>query len=82
MAKSHRVQALLDDELYRRLEAMAAQEGTTISALIRHAVDVTYMQAFRRRRQEAALQAMGAMNLPTADWPDMKADIERGALGG
>jgi metal-responsive CopG/Arc/MetJ family transcriptional regulator len=82
MSKSHRVQAILDDELYQRLEVVAEQEGTTISALIRHAVDVTYMQAFRRRKQDEALQALTAMALPVSDWPEMKTEIERGALGG
>ena len=55
MSKTHRVQALLDDELFRRLTDVAAQQQTTISALIRQAVEVTYVQEFRQRKQQEAL---------------------------
>ena len=80
MSKTHRVQALLDDELFRRLTDVAAQQQTTISALIRQAVEVTYVQEFRQRKQQEALQALCALDLPVADWPDMKAEIVRGAI--
>jgi hypothetical protein len=82
MAKSHRVQALLDHEQFSQLEAIAERQGTTISALIRQAVEVTYMQDYRHRQQQAALQSLTELQAPTADWPDMKSEIVRGALGG
>ena len=81
MARSHRVQALLDDEQFRELEAVAKAEGKTISELVRHAVDVTYLEDFRQRRRLEAVERMAALDAPVCDWEQMKAEIIRGALG-
>jgi predicted 2-oxoglutarate/Fe(II)-dependent dioxygenase YbiX len=80
---SKRLQVLLDDVEYRALQKVARAERITVAEWVRQA-----LRAARRRlptrdadRKLASIRAATAHEFPTADVPQMLADIERGYLG-
>jgi len=70
---TERTQVLLSREQRHRLERIAAQEGRSIGSMIREAIE-SYTASGPRSRSEAA-EAIIAMDLPVADWAEMKAEI-------
>ena len=50
---THRLQLLLDDERYQRVQTLAHQRGTSVAAVIREALD-RGLPATQRRRSAAA----------------------------
>lgn len=70
---TRRLQILLDDERFDRLERRARQRGTSVAALIRDAIDVAFPEAVpeRRRAIEAFLEAEP---MSVEDWSAMKSD--------
>ncbi len=50
---NHRLQLLLDDERYQRVQTLAHQRGTSVAAVIREALD-RGLPATQRRRSAAA----------------------------
>lgn len=77
---SERTQVLLSPEQRQRLERIAAREGRSLGAVIRDAVDAYTLP--RARPPHEILDSLFAMNAPVADWEQMKAEIEWGALEG
>lgn len=77
---SERTQVLLTREQRERLERLAAREGRSVGSVIREAIE-SYTTTGPRSRAEAA-EAIIAMDLPVAEWEDMKAEIIAGATGG
>jgi hypothetical protein len=71
MALSARVQVLFDPAQVSRLQRIAESEGKSVGALIRDAVERTYLEGDRAERL-AAVERMGAMALPVADWEQME----------
>ncbi len=72
MAKlTKRVQVLLDPFQYQRLEEIARQRERSVGALIREAIDQTYLQGAVDDRL-AAVRTLAAMRLPVADWEQME----------
>ncbi len=76
---SERLQVLVTPEQRGRLERIAARERRSMGAVIREAIDAYTLPRARSRKE--ALEAILAMNAPVADWEQMKAEIEQGALG-
>lgn len=76
---SERTQVLLTPDQRQRLERIAAREGRSLGAVIRDAVDAYTLP--RARSPHEVLRALYALNAPVADWEQMKAEIEQGALG-
>lgn len=76
---SERTQVLLSPDQRARLERIAAREGRSMGAVIRDAVDAYTLP--RARAPHEVLEALYALNAPVADWEQMKAEIEAGALG-
>jgi len=81
---SKRLQVLLDEAEYRALQKVARAERITVAEWVRQA-----LRSARRRlptrdvdRKLAAIRAAIAHEIPTADMPQILADIERGYLGG
>ncbi len=56
---THRLQLLLDDERYQRVQALARQRGTSVAAVIREALD-RGLPATQRRRSTAARRILSA----------------------
>jgi len=66
-----RVQVLLEPFQYQRLEEIARQRDRSVGALIREAIDQTYLQGAVEDRL-AAVRVLAAMQLPVADWEQME----------
>ena len=71
---------LFSPDLYRQLSALAEASKTSVAHLIRQAVVQQYLLADRHKRV-AAVEALGKMRLPVADWQTMEQETIRGALG-
>src|SRR5208282_1088566 len=56
---THRLQLLLDDERYQRVQTLARQRGTSVAAVIREALD-RGLPATQRRRSAAARRILAA----------------------
>ncbi|MGO9279026.1 MAG: CopG family transcriptional regulator [Streptosporangiaceae bacterium] len=56
---THRLQLLLDDERYRRVQTLARQRGTSVASVIREALD-RGLPATQRRRSAAARRILAA----------------------
>lgn len=77
---SERTQVLLSKAQLRELKRRAKQEKKSVGAVIRDAVDAHVAVADQDERQ-ASLERLFAINAPVDDWPVMKAQILKGALG-
>jgi predicted transcriptional regulator len=66
-----RVQVLLDQFQYQRLDEIARQRDRSMGALIREAIDQVYLQSAMEERL-GAVRALAAMQLPVADWEQME----------
>lgn len=76
---SERTQVLLSPSQRRRLERIAVEKGMSIGAVVRDAID--RYTAPRARPARDAMEVMFALEAPTADWEQMKAEILQGATG-
>jgi predicted transcriptional regulator len=63
---THRLQLLLDDDRYERVQALAHQRGTSVAAVIREAID-RGLPAAQRRRSAAARRILAAEPMDVAD---------------
>lgn len=73
---TRRLQLLLDEEQYRRVAAKARQEGTSVAAVIRLAIDRDLDESATRRRAAAdAILASEPIRVP-ADPEDLKREID------
>lgn len=75
-----RVQTVLTKEQYERLMALAEQENKPLSVLIREAVEEQYFVPVAAKKRREALANLLALDAPVADWAQMEAEIEQGAL--
>jgi hypothetical protein len=71
---NRRVQLLLDEERYGKLEAEARRRGTSVAAIIRTAIDQIPHEEDWPRRREALLAILRAEPIPV---PDDPADLRR-----
>ncbi len=71
-----RLQFLLDEGRYARLERHANHRGASVATLMREAIDTAFPED-GPTREEAARRLLAAEPIPVTDWPDMKAEIER-----
>lgn len=74
MALTHRLQVLLDEERYLRLEQLASSGGISIGSLVREAIDRSFPNAEINRRQ-AADAILDASPMPVDDWVTMKGQM-------
>lgn len=73
---TRRLQILLDDDRYERLEARARARGTSIATLVREAIDSRYPAVDDEARHQAFLRLMAAEPVPVPDDPrDLKREI-------
>lgn len=77
---TERVQTVLTKEQYERLTELAEQEQKPLSVMIREAVEERYFVKIDQQKRQAALANLLALDAPVADWPQMEAEIEQGAL--
>ena len=77
---TERVQTVLTKEQYERLSELAEQEQKPLSVMIREAVVGSYLVKIDEQKRQQALANLLALDAPVADWPQMEAEIEKGAL--
>jgi hypothetical protein len=76
-----RVQVLFSPTEFSRLQAIAREQGESLGALIRRAVETVYLKQAEQTRLDA-VRRMAAMRLPVADWEQMERESLPGnALG-
>jgi hypothetical protein len=77
MAKTKRVQVLMEPEEFEVLEDLARKLGSSVSDLMREAARVQLLpQVGQARRAEAARQFLRLPEAPMPAWKDLKAEIE------
>lgn len=77
---TERVQTVLTKAQYDQLMALAEQEQKPVSVMIREAVVERYLVKIDVQKRQQALEELLALDAPVADWPQMEAEIEQGAL--
>lgn len=77
---TERVQTVLTKEQYEELMALAEQEQKPLSVMIREAVEERYFVPVEQQKRRQALANLLALDAPVADWSQMEAEIEQGAL--
>lgn len=73
---NRRLQVLLDDDRYARLEREAARRGSSVATLVREAIDAA-LPGDDFGRDEAGQLLLDAESVPVGDWPELKAEIEQ-----
>lgn len=68
---SERIQVLFSRSQAARLQTLAHAEGVSVGALVRRAVEQTYIEPDRSERLRA-VERLAAMDLPVADWERME----------
>lgn len=63
MPKTRRLQVLIEDEQWSRLEAAAAERGASVGAVVREAIDAA-VPGGRDERQEAGRSILAAERMP------------------
>ncbi len=77
---TERVQTVLTKEQYDQLLELAENEQKPLSVMIREAVVERYLMQVDAQKRQQALANLLALDAPVADWPQMEAEIEQGAL--
>ncbi|MBK7897184.1 MAG: hypothetical protein IPJ90_20325 [Anaerolineaceae bacterium] len=77
---TERVQTVLTKEQYDQLMELAEYEQKPLSVMIREAVVERYLVQIDAQKRQQALANLLALEAPVADWPQMEAEIEQGAL--
>jgi hypothetical protein len=77
-----RLQVLIDRDQRERLEAEAAQRGTSVATLVREAIDLTFPPA-RARRRSAADRILHAEGMSVPDPVELRFELDdlRGRRG-
>ncbi|QBI19616.1 hypothetical protein ER308_08675 [Egibacter rhizosphaerae] len=76
---TRRLQVLMQEERFAHLERIAREQGTTVAALVRDAVDRTYPPE-GRSAADAADRLLARAPIELGTWEDAKAEVED-ALG-
>lgn len=72
---TRRLQVLLDEGRFARLERLARKRKTSVATLIREAVDVAFPEEVVTR-EEAGRRLLDAEPVAFGDWASVKAEID------
>ena len=72
---TRRVQLLLDEDRYARIEGEARRSGASVASVIRQAIDRHFADDTMDRARAAQL-LLDAAPIPVDDWSVLKAEIE------
>jgi hypothetical protein len=75
-AFTERIQVLVAPEQLARLRAIARRQHRSVGALVREAVERTYLHDDTERRL-AAVERLAEMELPVSDWEQMERESVR-----
>lgn len=74
---NRRLQILVDQDRYARLERRARERGTSVATLVREALDLAY-PATDQQRWSAIDRLLEAAPIDLGDWEQLSAEIESG----
>ena len=77
---TRRIQATLTEEQYRELQQVARARHVTVSELVRETLERQYFEGPALEQRREALEDLISLRAPVSDWPQMEAEILRGAL--
>jgi len=82
MLKTRRLQVLIDEEQYRRLEAAAARRKVPVAVVVREALDAR-LALHPSERQAAAEAVLSAPRMKVPDLAELRAELDalRGRAG-
>ena len=72
---TRRLQVLLDEPRYARLERTARERGTSVATIVREAIDAAFPDD-GPDRAEAARQFLAADPIAFGDWADVKGELD------
>ncbi len=75
-ALTRRLQVLLDEDRYARLERLARRRGASVATIVREAIDAAFPDD-GPNRFEAARRILDAEPIRVADWSLLKNEIEQ-----
>ena len=75
MPLERRLQVLIDDRRYRRLEEVARERGVSVAMIVREAIDRSFAVSDARRR-EAGRRILEAPDMPVPDVEELKAELD------
>ena len=75
-----RMQVLLDEVEYRRLQKVAKRQGLTLAAWVRQALRIAYREEplTSKEKKLATVRAAASHEFPTAEIDEMLEEIARG----
>ena len=79
---TRRVQTVLTEEEYERLQEISRTLRRPVSVLVREAVEREYLAAASPERRRAALEELFNLNAPVGEWDHMEREIASGAMEG
>lgn len=72
---TRRLQILLDEGRYARLEQRAVRRGASVATLVREAIDIAFPQD-GPDRATAAGRILAAEPIPVTEWSTMKGEFD------
>jgi len=78
---TRRLQVLLDEPRWTRLERQARRRGTSVATLVREAIDLAF-PSVESTAAEAATRFLARPPLDLGDWTEAKAEIEESLTRG
>lgn len=75
-ALTRRLQVLLDEDRYARLERLARRRGASVATIVREAIDATFPDD-GPDRTEAGRRVLDAEPIRVSDWASLKSEIEQ-----
>jgi predicted DNA-binding protein len=75
MSKNRRLQVLIEEDQWRRLESVAAERGVTVATVVREAIDASVPGA-PDERVAAAQSILEAGRMPVGDPADLRAELD------
>lgn len=75
MSKSRRLQVLIEEEQWARLEAAAAERRLSVGAVVRDAIDLA-VPGGRDARRAAATAVLDAEPMPVPDAADLRDELD------
>lgn len=73
---NRRLQVLVDDDRYARLERQARAQRTSVATIVRQALDLVYPATGDEQRWRAVDRILDAEPIDVGDWDELSDEIE------
>jgi hypothetical protein len=75
MLYNRRLQVLLDEGRYRRLETVAGERGVSVATVVRDAID-RGLGSSESRKRAAGRRLLEAPGMPVGDPPELRTELD------